>query len=170
VKLDFPERALRAIGEGELSLARDQARASPRRRALVRYHEHEEAVQRMINAVEPDSYVRPHRHQDPDKVEVFLALRGSACICTFDEEGNPQERVEIQAGGPCFGVEITPRTWHSLVVLETGTVLYEVTEGPFSTETHKDYAPWAPPEGTPEGTAYHLELRSRLGLDRNAPE
>jgi cupin fold WbuC family metalloprotein len=97
VKLDFAGRALRAIGEAEASLARGQARVSPRRRALVRYHEHEEAVQRMINAVEPDSYIRPHRHQDPDKVEVFLALRGSACICTFDEEGNPQERVEITA-------------------------------------------------------------------------
>ncbi len=170
MKLDFTGRALRAIGEAETSLARARAQASPRRRALLRYHEHEEAVQRMIHALEPDSYVRPHRHQDPDKVEVFLALRGSAWLCTFDGEGNPGEHLEIRAGGPCFGGEIAPRTWHSLLVLEPGTVLYEVLEGPFRADTHKDYAPWAPAEGTPEGLAYHRRLCSRLGLDPPVPE
>jgi cupin fold WbuC family metalloprotein len=164
LKLDFTGRSLRKISAEETSLAGERARSAPRRRALLRYHEHEETVQRMINAVEPDSYVRPHRHADPDKVEVFLALRGSAVVCAFDETGRLIEHVPIRAGGPCFGVEIPPRVWHSLLALEQGTVLYEMVEGPFQPETHKDHAPWAPPEGTPEGCAYHRELRSQLAL------
>jgi cupin fold WbuC family metalloprotein len=165
VKLEFPERKSRPIGEAQLFMAREHARSSPRRRAILRYHEHDEPVQRMVNAIEPDSYIRPHKHEDPDKVEVFLVLRGSALLCVFDAEGNLVEHLETRAGGPCFGVEIPPGTWHSLLALEPGTVLYEILEGPYHESTHKSFAPWAPPEGTPDGIAYHHALRSKLGHD-----
>lgn len=165
MKLEFPKGTLRPIDAGLLERARADARESPRRRAILRFHEHDEAVQRMLNAVEPDSYVRPHRHEAPDKTEVFLALAGRACVCRWDDAGVLLETVEISAAGPRRGVEIPPRTWHSLVALEPGTVLYEVIEGPFSASSHKRHAPWAPEEGSDAGRRFHEALRARLSRE-----
>jgi len=162
VKLEFPPGRLRPIDAETLERVRADARGNPRRRAIVRFHEHDEPVQRMLNAVEPDSYVRPHRHESPDKTEVFLALAGRACVCRWDDAGALLETVEIAAGGPRRGVEIPPRVWHSLVALEPGTVLYEVIDGPFSAASHKRHAPWAPEEGSEAGQRFHEALRARL--------
>jgi cupin fold WbuC family metalloprotein len=163
VKLEFPDGALRPIEAAQIDRARDDARRSPRQRSILRFHDHEEAVQRMLNAVEPGSYVRPHRHASPDKTEVFVVLAGRACICRWSEVGELEETLEIAADGPRRGVEIPPRVWHSLVALEPGTVLYEVIEGPFSPSEHKRFAPWAPEEGSAEGRRFHEALRARLG-------
>jgi len=166
VKLVFPPGALRPIGVPEIKRARAAARGAERGRAIARFHEHDEAVQRMLNAVEPGSYVRPHRHENPDKTEVFVALEGRACICRWSDAGELLEALEITSAGPRRGVEIPPRVWHSLVSLEPGTVLYETIEGPFSPTTHKVHADWAPEEGSAEGHAFHARLRARLGAKR----
>lgn len=162
MKLEFPEGALRPIGLSEMREARALAVRSPRRRAIVRYHEHAEPVQRMLNALEPDSYVRPHRHQDPDKHEIFVVLSGRALVLKFDDQGLVTDYVLLSAHGPQRGVEIPPRTWHSVVALDPGTVLYEVIEGAFSPATHKAYAPWAPAEGTPAAAAFHAAMVARI--------
>ena len=60
---------MRLIDHGLIDALSAEASRSPRRRAIHRFHEHEEPVQRMINALRDDSYVQPHRHADPDKVE-----------------------------------------------------------------------------------------------------
>jgi cupin fold WbuC family metalloprotein len=162
VKLDFPSGALRPIGRVQMDEARALAAKSPRRRAIVRYHEHAEAVQRMMNALEPESYVRPHRHMDPDKLEVFVVLAGRALVLQFDDAARVTDFVLIAAEGPQRGVEIPPRTWHSVIALAPGTVLYEIIEGAFSPSTHKSFASWAPLEGTPEGAAFHEALLKRI--------
>jgi cupin fold WbuC family metalloprotein len=126
-------------------------RESKRRRHIVRFHKLEEMFQRMLNAVEPGSYVRPHRHLYPGKPEVFVALKGSALIVRFDGGGTPLEGVVISASGPVRGIEIPTGAWHALLSLESGTVLYEAKEGPYVATTDKDFAAWAPPETDPEG-------------------
>jgi cupin fold WbuC family metalloprotein len=163
VKLEFPDGGLRPIDDGLLERARALAVAAERGRAILRFHDHDEPIQRMLNAIEPDSYVRPHRHERPDKTEVFVALAGRAAVCRWSEAGELVETVEIAAGGPRHGVEIPPRVWHGLVALEPGTVLYEVIEGPFSEATHKRHAPWAPAEGGDAGRAFHDALRALIG-------
>lgn len=162
MKLDFPAGALRPIGPDQMRDAVSLASSSPRRRAIVRYHEHAEPVQRMLNAISPESYVRPHRHADPDKVEIFVALAGRALVLSFDDDGRVRGFVVIDAAGPVRGAEIPARTWHSVVALRPATVLYEVIEGAFSPATHKSYAPWAPAEGSPEAAAFQEALLSRL--------
>lgn len=162
MKLEFPSGSLRPIGQVQMNEVRALSAKSPRRRAIVRYHEHVEPVQRMMNALEPDSYVRPHRHIDPDKVEVFVVLAGRALVLQFDDAGRVTDFVVIAADGPQRGVEIPARTWHSVVSLAAGTVLYEVIEGAFSPATHKSYAPWAPAEGSPEASAFHEALLARI--------
>jgi len=161
VKLTFPEGGLRSIDGAHLDAVSATATASPRRRAIVRYHEHDEPVQRMLNAMEPDTYVRPHRHTTPPKVEAFLALRGAAAVVRFDDDGEVVEVATIRAGGPNFGAEIPPETWHTVVSLEPGTVLYEVLQGPYAAASHKDFAPWAPDEADPSAAGFLADLRRR---------
>jgi cupin fold WbuC family metalloprotein len=53
------------------------ARALPRRRKNFNVHPSDESkAHRLLNAVEPDSYIRPHRHLDPEKDETFGWVRG----------------------------------------------------------------------------------------------
>ncbi len=150
MKIDF-DQGLRRISEAVLDEVSERASRSARRRAIARFHDHDEKLQRMLNALEPGTYVCPHRHAEPPKVEVFLALRGAAEVWTFSDHGEVLERVVIRPGG---GVEIPPGTWHTVVALEPGTVLYELIEGPYEATTHKEFAAWAPPEGSPDGPAW----------------
>ncbi len=155
---------LKLLDDALMDQLRDTARASARKRAVHRFHELEEPVQRMLNAIEPESYVRPHKHEDPDKFEAFVALRGRAAIVTFDPDGTVQGGIVIAARGGTRGVEIPARTFHCLLSLEAGTVLFELSMGPYVAQTHKHWAPWAPEEGTSDGATYLAALRQSLGL------
>jgi cupin fold WbuC family metalloprotein len=151
------QHALIPFDDGLLDAVAQAGRGSPRKRHIVRFHELDELFQRMLNAVEPGSYVRPHRHLDPGKTEVFVALRGRALIVRFDGEGAPLEGVVISAEGPVRGIEIPIGAWHALMSLESGTVLYEAKEGPYVATTDKDFAEWAPPESDLKGGQAFME-------------
>jgi len=153
---------VQVVDDALMDSVRDAARQSERRRAVHRFHELDESVQRMINAIEPESYVRPHKHQDPDKFEMFVALRGRAVVVVFEEDGTVRRSLLIAARGTTRGVEIPPRTYHMLIALESGTVLFEIGQGPYDPATHKRWAPWAPPEGAPEGSTYLADIKRTL--------
>lgn len=119
-----------------------------------------DTLHRMLNAVQTDSYVRPHRHVDPPKAEAFILLRGAAAFFTFDDEGNVTALERLRAGSDRFGLDLEAGIWHSFVALEPDTVLYEVKPGPYTRATDKSFAPWAPPEGHPDAPAYFARLRA----------
>jgi cupin fold WbuC family metalloprotein len=124
------------------------ARATPRLRINHNLHPAlEDPVQRFFNCLEPGSYVRPHRHLDPPRWEVFVALRGRATVLTFDDRGTVMSRSELSPQGPEVAVEIDGGTWHTVVPLHSATVLFELKPGPYSPIADKDFAGWAPPEG-----------------------
>src|SRR4051794_35181496 len=130
---------------------------------MLRFHEHAEQLQRMLNAVEPGSYVRPHRHVDPDKPEAFVALRGIALVVRFDDSGAAVEGILGDADGPVRGAEVPPGAWDMFLALRSGTVLFEVTQGPYDAATNKQFAPWAPEEADRrEASAYVAELRQHF--------
>lgn len=134
-----------------------QAQQSPRLRAIYRLHEHEEPVQRMVNALMPGTYTTPHKHENPDKVELFTILVGRVAIVEFDDAGTVQAVHLLETNGPVRMVDIAPRTWHALVALEPSAVV-EIIQGPYEAATHKNFAPWAPAEGSPECQAYLEQL------------
>jgi cupin fold WbuC family metalloprotein len=137
------------------------ARESPRKRSIVRFHEHEEAVQRLLNAIEPESYMRPHMH--PTKPETFVALRGRLLVARYTEDGALLEGALVSAAGPVRGVEVPPGAWHSIISLEEGTVAFEAILGPYDPATHKVFAAWAPPEDDHEaGLAFMAQVRGQL--------
>jgi cupin fold WbuC family metalloprotein len=117
----------------------------------------------MVNAALRGSYFAPHRHKDPDKLEIFTILSGRGMVSTFDDEGGILDRALLSrepadAGlGACWQAEIPPGTWHSLAVLSPEAVLYEVIDGHFDAKTHKRFAPWAPSEADPAAAQAYLE-------------
>ncbi len=128
-------------------LSRNAADSARGRTNFNLHPELSDPVQRFLNAIEPDSYVRPHRHTAPPKWELFVVLSGSAVVLTFDEEGRVIGRAELDADGPVRAVEIPAGAWHTLAARAPGTVLFEFKQGPYSAMDDKDFATWAPAEG-----------------------
>lgn len=125
-----------------------------------------DAVQRFLNAIEPGSYVRPHRHADPPRWELFVGLCGSAAVLLFDDEASVQARQLVGPSQQNRGLEIPAGVWHCIVALEPGTVLFEVKPGPYLPLSDKDFAPWAPAEGGAAAAAMERWLRSAAPGDR----
>ncbi len=147
-----------------------RARQSPRRRANHAFHQPTDRLQRMVNAACADSYFAPHRHKDPDKLEIFTILKGRAMVIAFTDTGEVEDRVILDAealhpaDGAARQVEIPAGVWHALLILSPEAALYEVIDGYYDARTHKRFAPWAPPESDVEAArAYLEELRRRCG-------
>jgi cupin fold WbuC family metalloprotein len=119
----------------------------------------------MIDAVEPGSYIRPHRHLAPPKAESLVLIRGSLAFIAFLENGTPDRDhcVLLSQGAGAYAVDCREGVWHTLFALEPGTVFFEARSGPYQAEADKDFAPWAPPENAPEAAFYlqHLETEFR---------
>ncbi|MBW6489912.1 MAG: WbuC family cupin fold metalloprotein [Lentimicrobium sp.] len=143
-----------------------EARTSPRGRKNLNYHSQaSDPLQRLLNAMEPGTYVRPHKHEDPDKREVFIAFRGRICVIEFDETGNITDHVVLDwaAGKPA--VEIAEKTYHTVISLKTGSVAYEIKDGPYDPDDDKHFAYWAPAEGSLESKPYLEALIQKLRLE-----
>lgn len=158
---------MRVITSAEIDDLILAAKRLPRRRMILRLHEHEEPVQRMVNALLPGSYVAPHKHENPDKVELFNILKGRVAVLCFDVMGEVQEIIILHSDGLNRVVEIPPRVYHTLVAIEPSALL-EIIQGPYDAATHKKFAPWAPLEDSPKARDYYLYLESiihnRAGL------
>jgi cupin fold WbuC family metalloprotein len=132
----------------------------------MNYNFHEDLddpINRLLNAMEPDTYLRPHRHCNPDKNEVFILLRGKVAIFIFDDSGKITETVILDPRNGCYGGEIAPGVWHGLLVLESGSVIYEIKPGPFAPVSPENFAPWSPAvEDTVEAKKYMEQLREYL--------
>ncbi len=138
-----------------------EARASARKRMNRNFHAAaSDRCNRLLNAVEPESYIAPHRHLDPGKDEIFVVLRGRFGVAIFDDAGNATRTQLLAAGGDCMGVDIPHGTWHTLVSLEPGSVFLEAKGGPYAPLSQAERAPWAPAEGSPEVGAYLARLRA----------
>ena len=98
----------------------------------------------MLNAIEPDSYVCPHRHLNPPKDEGFLVLQGKGAAIIFKDDGEIKEILLMDPAQKKWGVDIPAGIYHTIISLQSGTVFYEVKSGPYEPLTDKDFAPWAP--------------------------
>ena len=153
----------------ELDALSREARCSNRRRQHQNIHkDYSEPCQRFFNAIEPDSYLRPHRHGSSQGPETMVAIRGFMTLVVFDEEGKIRAAHTFGAGrhveerGIPVGVETPPGRWHTVVSLEPSSILLEIKAGPFDPDEPKVMAPWAPEEGSPEAANYLAQLRADL--------
>jgi cupin fold WbuC family metalloprotein len=138
-----------------------EAASAPRMRKNFNLHERlDDPVQRLFNAVEPGTYIRPHRHGEPSTWELIFFVRGSAVLLIFDHAGTVRERIELSGRGQVYGIEMPPDTWHTMAVLEQGSVFFEVKQGPYIPPQGAHVASWAPAEGTADAARFETWFRT----------
>lgn len=108
----------------------EQAKVNPRlRQAMDLRNSPEDGSQRMLNALEPGTIMPIHRHHASS--ETVVVLRGKIRWIFYDEQGNETEQVTLDANGWPRMLNVERDRWHSLVCLESGSILYESKDGPY---------------------------------------
>jgi len=136
-----------------------QAKVNPRLRQHRNVHQNDqEASRRLFNAIEPGSYIRPHRHASDPREELLIAVRGLMALVTFDDQGAVTKVLRFgtdrHGDEMAVGAEVSSSAWHTVIALEPGCVLLEVKAGPFDPTQPKDLAPWAPEESSDAASTY----------------
>lgn len=153
--LEAPEGAVAAIDDSIILRAIEMSRRSPRKRIILPFHgSSEDPLQRMLNVLQPGSYIQPHRHLSPPKAEPIVVLRGAVQVVVFDKKGQIEDRINLTADSGTVGLDIRPGVFHTFFALEEDTVVFEVKPGPYEAMSDKDFASWAPKEGASEALAY----------------
>jgi cupin fold WbuC family metalloprotein len=135
------------------------ATASPRLRMNHNFHPaYESACHRLLNAIEPGAYIRPHRHLDPEKDETFVLLRGKLGVICFTDHGTIASTMLLIAGTDQAVVTIPHGIFHTAVSLVTGTIFFETKAGPYLPFTEAEKAPWAPDDSSSESSRYLQQL------------
>jgi cupin fold WbuC family metalloprotein len=135
-----------------------EALQSPRLRKNHNIHSSDESrCHRLLNAIEPASYIRPHRHLDPEKDEAFIMMSGRLGIILFADNGAVTETVLLSQANGNLAADIPHGIYHTALSLETGTIFYEAKAGPYLPLTEDEKASWAPEESDPAAQKF-LEL------------
>ncbi len=158
------------IGVDLMQQAIEASRSSPRKRVILPLHKTPDApLQRMLNAIQPDSYIQPHRHLYPPKQESIIVLQGSLLYLVFGAHGDVQEILTLAAGTPEFGFDSEAGIYHTFLALRADTVVFEVKPGPYEPTTDKDFASWAPGEDSAEVQNYLASLYRLTTMPKNQP-
>lgn len=119
------------IDNNLLDIVSKQAKESPRLRMNFNLHEKlDSPVQRLLNAMEPGTILPVHRHRHTD--ETYIVLRGAIKLMIYNED---KTNIESHLLDPCegnYGFNIPAGTFHNVEVLDKGTVIFEVKEGPYT--------------------------------------
>jgi cupin fold WbuC family metalloprotein len=137
-----------------------QARTNARQRQNWNLHPSDDfCCHRLLNAMEPDSYIRPHRHLATTKDETFVILSGRLGVVLFDENGAITETVLLAAGGEVCGADVPHGLFHTAVSLAPDTVFLEAKAGPYLPLIPEELAAWAPVDGSVDAAAYLAGLK-----------
>lgn len=152
---------IRRIDRGLVAAVSAEAKQSARGRKNHNFHPGDEyPAHRLLNAVEPGSYITPHRHLDPNKDETMVCVAGRMGVLSFDEAGKVVEIITLAPGAETFGVDIPHGVYHTVLALEPGTVFVEAKSGPYLPLTEAEFAPWAPAEGSAGVKDFYRRLRA----------
>jgi len=125
-----------------------QAEKSPRMRSHYTLHKHaNESVQRICVGLKKGTYVQPHHHQQHNKWELLIVLKGTITLVLFNNDGVVLKRLELNPSESLNAIEMEPTTWHTVFPVTEDAVFLEVKEGPYTPTANSDFATWAPKEG-----------------------
>lgn len=118
------------INEKLLDEVTERAKASERLRMNYNLHDSLDAkAQRLLNALEPGTVLPIHRHTET--AETYIVLRGSIKVLFYNNEKKIIATFDINPLINEYGIHIPKGQWHTLEVLESGTVIFEVKDGPY---------------------------------------
>jgi len=109
----------------------EQAKASDRLRMNFNLHDSlDSKAQRLLNALEPGTMLPVHRHRHT--AETYIVLRGSIIVVFCDDKKSPTGEFVVSTEEGKYGIHIPAGQWHTLMVRESGTVIFEVKDGPYA--------------------------------------
>ncbi len=109
----------------------EKAKTSPRLRMNFNLHDSlDSPVQRLMNALEPGTELPIHRHRHTD--ETYIVLRGAIKVFLYNDDKTLKEQVLLNPCDGEYGINIPAGQFHTVEVLEKGTVIFEVKEGPYT--------------------------------------
>lgn len=120
-----------------LSSLTDKAKASERLRMNLDLRTSSaDGSQRMLNALEPGTVMPIHRHRL--STETVVVICGSLEEIFYNGSGEVTETILMQAGGNCPALQIPAGQWHTIRVLEPGTVIFEAKDGAYEPLSEED--------------------------------
>ncbi|MDY6879157.1 MAG: WbuC family cupin fold metalloprotein [Thermodesulfobacteriota bacterium] len=169
--MESPDGKMTIITAELIKSAVDMSRKSPRGRIICPFHKSDnDNLHRMLNVIQPYSYVQPHRHSNPPKAETVIVLKGSLAYIIFNEDGRIEDAIKLSNQSDKIGIDTQPKTYHTFFALEQDTVLFEIKPGPYRKRSDKDLAEWAPKESTDNCKEYleslykHIDSRYNKGI------
>ena len=107
------------------------AKQNPRLRMNYNFHQDlGEKVQRLLNAMEPGTVLPVHRHPYTD--ETYIILRGKLDVHAYNDKKELIATYRLDPREGKYGISMPAGSWHNVEVLESGTVIFELKEGPYA--------------------------------------
>lgn len=114
-----------------------KAKASERLRMNFNLHDSLDAkAQRLLNALEIGTILPIHRHRHTS--ETYMLLRGRIRVLFYNEAGGETNSFLLDPLLGNYGIQIPTGQWHTLEVLESDSVIFEVKDGPYTPLEPKD--------------------------------
>jgi len=128
---------MRVIDNDLLHKLVEQAQENERLRKNYNLHcSLNDNVQRLLNAMEPGTELPIHRHLHTD--ETYIVLQGSLNVLLYNDKKKLIQTILLDPKQGKYGVSIPADQWHTVEILEKGTVIFEVKQGPYSPLESKD--------------------------------
>lgn len=119
------------IDDQLLDRVSEKAKESQRLRMNHNFHTSPEAgAQRLLNALEPGTELPIHRHIHT--AETYFVIRGKIKVLFYNDTKQITDTVLLDPLQGNYGVNIPTGQWHTLEVLVSGTVIFEVKDGPYT--------------------------------------
>ena len=152
------------LQESEIRMVTDKAIQSSRRRHAEILHRPGDELNRVINCICCPSYMRPHLHPGPEKIEEITVLQGTLSLLFFGDLGQVVGSKTLSVEGERF-IRVPAFAWHTYVIGSKICITYETMKGRYDPLTWKQMAPWAPEENTEESDKYLASLKKVAGFN-----
>ena len=107
-----------------------QAQESPRLRMNYNLHDSLEAkAQRLFNALEPGTVLPIHRHRHT--AETYILGRGKMKVEYYNQNKVLTDTEILDPAEGKYGLHVPAGQWHTVIPLESGTMVFEVKDGPY---------------------------------------
>jgi cupin fold WbuC family metalloprotein len=128
---------MKIIDSQLLAAVTEQAKNSPRLRMNYNFHESMDAKsQRLLNALEMGTELPIHRHQHT--AETYILLQGSIRVLFYNKKKELINSTILNPQEGKFGIDIPAGQFHTIEILENGSVIFEVKDGPYTPLEEKD--------------------------------
>lgn len=128
---------MKIIDKDLLDSITQRAQESDRLRMNYNLHQNlDDQVQKLLNALEPGTDLPIHRHTHT--AETYLLIRGKLNVLFYNDAKELIDSSKLSPLEGKFAVDIPAGQWHTIEVLEPGTIIFEIKQGPYAPLDSKD--------------------------------